>query len=89
MLVLEFNTNSLASYYTCVHTRKDEKEHCVKGVYSHPGVTLIATPMPPLPFFLEKQIFELRFPNHVLHPGLIVTPPALPVASHKPKDEIY
>jgi hypothetical protein len=75
--------NSL-SYYTCVPTR-ELKEHCVKGVYAHPQLdaTIIATPMPALPFLLEKQIFEFKFPNHSLHPGLVVSP------RPKPKDEIY
>lgn len=60
------------------------KHTAVKGIHNGIDSTFIATPMPPLPFFLEKQIFEFRFPNHVLHPGLIVTP-----VSPKPKDEIY
>lgn len=75
----------LITYYTCVENRKESKEHCVKGIQTHIAATLIATHMcPHLPFFLEKMIFEHKFPNHILHPGIIVSPNAV-----KPKDEIY
>jgi hypothetical protein len=76
----------MKAYYTCIAEYKPfYKEHCVKGAWGIPeAIHLSVSPMPPMPFFLEKQIFELRFPNHILHPGLVVSPPPA-----KPKDEIY
>ena len=73
------------AYYTCIPEYKPSyKEHCVKGMWGVAGaIHLTVSPMPPMPFFLEKKLFEMRFPNHVLHPSLIAYPPA------KPKDEIY
>ncbi len=66
------------SYYTCIHETSTQQEHCVKGLWEIPGVRNISTLMPNLPFFIEKQIFEHRFPNHVLHPGLVVHSTAKP-----------